>query len=161
MLTIHLHTLTALSDKWVHIRRGIGPKVNTVGKVGELNWCSPSRGSLVESYLRRDDRGYFIDACGIFYLFYWISKGREKKPSKMELLLLSRSSGCKFVNIKQALLRLVQQALLGLVQQALLGLVYQQKINTKGMRSTKWGFIIENQHITLIFSGQQKYSQVG
>ena len=35
--TIHLHTLTALSDKWVHIRRGIGPKVNTVGKVGELN----------------------------------------------------------------------------------------------------------------------------
>ena len=40
----------------------------------------------------------------------------------MELLLLPRSSGSKFVS-KQALLELVQQALLGLVQQALFGLV--------------------------------------
>jgi len=47
-------TLTALSDKWVHIMRCIGSKVDTVEKVGELNWCSPSRGSLVESYLRRE-----------------------------------------------------------------------------------------------------------
>ena len=41
--TFHLCTLTALFDKWVHIRRGISPKVNTIEKVGELNWCSPSR----------------------------------------------------------------------------------------------------------------------
>ena len=68
----------SLSDKWAHIRRGIGPKVNTVGKVGELNWCSPSRGSLVESLLRRDDRGYFMDASGIFCFFDWTSIGREK-----------------------------------------------------------------------------------
>ena len=46
--TIHLRTLTDLCDKWVYIRRGIGPKVNTVGKVGELNWCSSSRGNLVD-----------------------------------------------------------------------------------------------------------------
>ena len=67
--TTLLRPLTALSDKWVHIRRGIGPKVNTVGKVGELNWCSPSRGSLVEGYLRRDDRGYFMDVSGLFCFF--------------------------------------------------------------------------------------------
>ena len=57
--------------------------------------------------------------------FYWTSIGREKKPSKMKLLLLSCSSECKFVVSKQALLELVQQALLGLVQQALFGLVQQ------------------------------------
>ena len=123
--TIQLHTLTALSDKSVHIRRGIGPKVNTVGKVGELNWCSPSRGSLVESLLRRDDRGYFMDASGIFCFFLLDFYRLRKKASKMELLLLPSSSGCKFVNSKQVLLGLVHQALLGLVQQALLGLVYQ------------------------------------
>ena len=92
--TIQLHTLTALSDKWVHIRRGIGPKVNTVGKVGELNWCSPSRGSLVESLLRRDDRGYFMDASGIFCFFDWTSIGREKNPQ--------RWSFCSFLVVMDA-----------------------------------------------------------
>ena len=120
--TIHLCTLTALSlsDKWAHIRRGIGPKVNTVWKGGERKWCSPSRGSLVEGYLRRDDRGYFMDVSGLFCFFDWTSLGREKNPSKIELLHLPHSSGCKFV-----ISRPVMQVLLGLVQQALLGLVFQ------------------------------------
>ena len=64
--TIHLRTLTDLCDKWVYIRRGIGAKVNTVGKVGELNWCSSSRGNLVKSYLRRYDRGNFMAVSGRF-----------------------------------------------------------------------------------------------
>ena len=68
--------------------------------------------------------------------FDWTSLGR-KKPSKMELLLLPRSSGCKFVVSKQALLELVQQALLGLAQQALFGTT----------SSVGPGVPIENQHI--------------
>ena len=55
----------------------------------------------------------------------------------MELLLLLRSYGCKFVVSKQALLELVQQALLGLAQQALFGTT----------SSVGPGVPIENQHI--------------